>query len=152
LEVDGRPLDGVTLHAGGPDKVELLVDGVLRRYSVHLAGDTAYVDSNSGSVTLRELPRFPRAHHGAAEGSLTAPMPGTIVRIAVSEGDHVEAGQVLLVMEAMKMEHQIIAASAGVVAKVAVEVGNAVDADAVLVVIEAADEAADEEAEGAADT
>ena len=118
------------------DAVELRVDGVSRRFSVHAVGDEVYVDSLDGSVVLREVPRFPSAAGDVAAGSLVAPMPGTVVRVLVAVGDRVTAGQSLVVLEAMKMEHQIKAPHDGVVTAVPVEVKQAVDAGAVLVVIE----------------
>jgi pyruvate carboxylase subunit B len=63
---------------------------------------------------------------------LTAPMPGLIVRVNVSDGDRVRAGQGLVVMEAMKMENELRAASAGVVKQVLVSPGSAVEKGAVL--------------------
>ncbi|HVV23657.1 MAG TPA: acetyl-CoA carboxylase biotin carboxyl carrier protein subunit, partial [Pseudonocardiaceae bacterium] len=65
-----------------------------------------------------------------------APMPGTVARLSVAPGDRVEAGAELLVLEAMKMQHRVVAATAGVVAELRVGVGQQVDAGAVLAVIE----------------
>lgn len=60
-------------------------------------------------------------------------MPGTITAIAVSVGDHVIAGQTLVMLEAMKMEHRITAEVDGVVSRILVEVGQSVDAHMVVV-------------------
>jgi 3-methylcrotonyl-CoA carboxylase alpha subunit len=71
----------------------------------------------------------PMAHAGEAEaegGRLTAPMPGKIVAIHVKQGDTVEKGAPLLVMEAMKMEHTISAPSAGVIEELLFEIGEQV--------------------------
>lgn len=65
-----------------------------------------------------------------------APMPGLIVRIAVQEGQTVEAGESLVVMEAMKMENELRAESAGVVARVHVQPGSTVDREDLLITIE----------------
>ena len=69
-------------------------------------------------------------------GSLHAPMPGRVVRVAVAEGDQVIEGQVLLVMEAMKMEHSLRSPQVGRVASVRVAAGDQVMADQILVVVE----------------
>jgi acetyl-CoA carboxylase biotin carboxylase subunit len=141
FEVNGEPLDDVAALSVTHDHVVLLVDGVRRSFAVHLVEDVAYVDSPLGSVVLREQPRFPAAVEKAAAGSLVAPMPGTVVSIEVGVGDEVAAGQLLAVIEAMKMEHQITAPVAGRVSAVLVEVRQAVDAGAVMVVVEAETEA-----------
>jgi propionyl-CoA carboxylase alpha chain len=66
-------------------------------------------------------------------------MPGTVVQVAVVADEQVEAGQVLVVLEAMKMEHRITAPIAGRVASVNVEAGEMVDGGQVLVVLEEED-------------
>jgi 3-methylcrotonyl-CoA carboxylase alpha subunit len=77
---------------------------------------------------------------GGAAGSLTAPMPGRIVKIAVAKGDHVTQNQPLVVLEAMKMEHVVEAPHAGVVTEVCVEVGDQVRNGAQLLTLGSADE------------
>ena len=68
---------------------------------------------------------------------LVAPMPGLIVRVHVAPGDRVEAGQAVVVMEAMKMENELRAAGAGVVRTVEVRAGTAVEKGALLVTFDA---------------
>jgi propionyl-CoA carboxylase alpha chain len=94
------------------------------------------VDGDSWSVTLRVLPRYPDAAATLAEGSLVAPMPGTVTAVHVAVGDEVSAGQPLLVLEAMKMQHPVVAGARGVVRSLDVVPGTQVDAGAVLAVIE----------------
>ncbi|NEA25041.1 acetyl-CoA carboxylase biotin carboxyl carrier protein subunit, partial [Actinomadura bangladeshensis] len=84
-----------------------------------------------------------RAEGGAAsaaagDGVLRSPMPGTVLAVKAAEGDLVEAGQPLVVVEAMKMEHTVTAPLAGVVAQLPVRAGAQVALDAVLAVIEEA--------------
>jgi biotin carboxyl carrier protein len=130
----------------GPDEVHLVTDGMARRYLVDLVGPVAYVDGPDGSSTLTEQDRYPVSGDQAAEGSALAPMPGGVVRVAVAPGDAVEAGQVLVVLEAMKMEHAVHAAAAGTVTEVDVAEGDQVETGRILVVVEPADRA-----EGAGD-
>jgi propionyl-CoA carboxylase alpha chain len=118
-----------------PAQVVLTVDGVRTGFAVSTVGDVSYVDSIHGSVTLTELPRFPEPTAAVAPGSLLAPMPGTVVRLDVGVGDRVTAGQPLLVLEAMKMEHPVTAPGDGVVTEVRVAGGSQVEADAVLAVV-----------------
>ena len=69
-------------------------------------------------------------------GSLLAPMPGAVARVAAAVGDRVERGQPLLWLEAMKMQHQIDAPTNGVVTELPVQAGQQVDVGAVLAVVE----------------
>jgi propionyl-CoA carboxylase alpha chain len=134
----------VLLHACTPDLVDMRVDGVRRRVSVDRDGPVRYADSALGASTLTELPRFPESASEAAPGSLTAPMPGTVVRVEAGPGEAVRAGQVLVVLEAMKMEHPVRAPRHGTVARVGVSVGEAVDQGTVLAVLDSDEEPADE--------
>jgi propionyl-CoA carboxylase alpha chain len=131
--VDGTSLD-VRLWSATPFEVDLSVDGVRRTYEVSL-GETTYVDSALGHSTLVENPRFPIPGSALAAGSLTAPMPGTVLRVTVAVGDEVKAGDALVVLEAMKMEHGVRAIADGTVAEVLVTEGAQVDAGSVLVVV-----------------
>jgi propionyl-CoA carboxylase alpha chain len=87
-------------------------------------------------VVLTAVDPLPDPQAALAPGSLTAPMPGTVLRVAVAEGDPVHAGQLLLTLEAMKMEHAITAPTAGVVSALPVAAGSHVDAGSVLAVVE----------------
>jgi acetyl/propionyl-CoA carboxylase alpha subunit len=133
--VDGEDLGRIDA-AVSADAVALEIDGVRRTVEVHLSGDVVFADSALGSSELREEPRFPEPASAAGSGSLAAPMPGRVVRVSVQAGDRVAAGDELLVLEAMKMEHRIEAPCAGRVAAVHVAAGEFVAAGAVLAVVE----------------
>jgi acetyl/propionyl-CoA carboxylase alpha subunit len=134
IEVDGEPVE-VTLHSATPTGVDLTTSGVRRRYAVAVAGDLVDVDSSLGASTHRVLPLFTDPAAALAAGSLTAPMPGSIVRVLVAAGDSVEPGQPLVVLEAMKMEHTVAAPAAGVITELRVQAGQQVDSGAVLAVL-----------------
>jgi len=140
FEIDGQPLD-VSVRAVSPDEVRLQVGRVVRRFGVRGAGEAAYVDTGRATLRLRRQPRFPDPESLVPEGSLVAPMPGTVVRVGVSEGDSVEIGQALVVLEAMKMEHEVVAFATGTVESVPVEVGTAVDTGHVLIVLKPEEDA-----------
>jgi propionyl-CoA carboxylase alpha chain len=123
---------GVDLIRATDTEVVLDAGGVRQRYEVARYGDTVYV----GPVALTLVPRFPDPTDKVAEGATVAPMPGTVVRVCVEPGAVVEAGAELLVLEAMKMEHRVVAAAGGTVAEVLVQAGQQVEAGAVLAVVE----------------
>jgi len=101
-------------------------------------GDRMHVHTSRFDVSLLRKPRFPDKSATIPAGGCIAPMPGKVVELRVAEGDTVEAGQVLLIMEAMKMEHSVTAPQDGAVAQVTVAAGDQVDADALLVVVDEA--------------
>ena len=110
------------------------VDG--KRFSVRLW----LPDAPATGSTRRRPAARPRpgtaSGGGAGNGTITAPMQGTIVKVLVGEGDAVEAGQAVLVLEAMKMENTINAETAGTVRDVRVTEGDTVGTGDVLIVIE----------------
>jgi acetyl/propionyl-CoA carboxylase alpha subunit len=87
-----------------------------------IVDDTVFV--SRGLYRFSIPPRFPLPDEAGRAGSLVAPMPGSVLRLLVAVGDSVAAGQPLLAMEAMKMEHQVVAPSAGTVAEIFVQVGQ----------------------------
>lgn len=141
LELESLPssVEQVGLVSAQADTVVLDLDGVRRRFSVAwIAGDeeSVVVDSPLGSTTLRVLPRFVDPTAQAPAGALVAPMPGTIIAVAVAVGDVVEVGAPLLTLEAMKMEHAVTAPTAGTVTQLAAVIGQQVDQGATLVVVD----------------
>jgi propionyl-CoA carboxylase alpha chain len=132
--VDDHPRT-VVVHASD-EKVVLDVNGIRLTFNVHRVGEVSYVDSPEGSVGLRELSRFPLPAPEAAEGSLTAPLPGAVRRVLVVPGQRVRAGELLLTLEAMKLEHPVHAPSAGVVASLPVHPGAEVDTGELLAVLD----------------
>ena len=135
-----RGVDGVALVAASPDEVVLDVHGVRRRYAVarygdEQSGEIVHVDTAEGGVRFDIAPRFVDPASAVAGGSLVAPMPGSVVRVAVAVGDRVTAGQAVLWLEAMKMQHQISAPADGVVTELHVSPGQQIDVGAVLAVV-----------------
>ncbi|MCL2583487.1 MAG: ATP-grasp domain-containing protein [Streptosporangiales bacterium] len=131
----GDPLE-VRINACREDEADLEIGGIRRRVALARSGDVRYADSALGASTLAEAPRFPDPESEVNSGSLTAPMPGTVVRVEAAGGSQVAAGQVLVVLEAMKMEHPVRAPRDGTLGRVAVTAGQAVDTGAVLAVLE----------------
>ena len=119
--------------AGG---VTLEIDGRRRAFALVRADDRWHVQSPDGDVQLTELPRFPDRSLEAPAGGLVAPMPGKVVDVLVQPGAKVQAGDLLLLLEAMKMEHRITAPASGVITDVRVQPGEQVANGALLVVLE----------------
>jgi propionyl-CoA carboxylase alpha chain len=111
-------------------------DGVAWRFTVARYGGDIYVDSSHGPVHLVALPRFPEPGSAVEQGSLLAPMPGSVIRVGTRLGDNVTAGQPLVWLEAMKMEHTITAPTDGVLVQLNVKPGEQVEAGAVLARVE----------------
>jgi propionyl-CoA carboxylase alpha chain len=109
---------------------------VRRGYRVHRVGDVSYVDSVVGSAALVEVPAFDTGAEERDAGSLVAPMPGTVGRVMVTRGDTVAAGDAMLTLEAMKLEHAVRAPQSGVVAEVYVGPGTQVEAGTPLALID----------------
>ncbi|MET3862024.1 propionyl-CoA carboxylase alpha chain [Dietzia sp. 2505] len=143
---DGDLAEVVSVGQVRPRAVDLEVRGVRHTFSVAryevVGSDTVVeVDSPLGPVSLIEPPRYSDPGAEVAAGSLLAPMPGAVIRVAVSVGDTVTAGQPLLWMEAMKMEHTISAAVDGIVTELPVEVGTQVETGTILAVVAEPDSA-----------
>lgn len=102
---------------------------------VRSAGKT-YVSYRGRAYRIERLGRRRTGHQGDANGESRAPMPGQIVEVSVKEGDVVESGTRLMVLEAMKMQQPVVATVAGRVASLKVEVGSQVGEGDVLAVVE----------------
>ncbi|ORI18051.1 acetyl/propionyl-CoA carboxylase subuit alpha [Rhodococcus sp. 1163] len=128
-------LDGVGLVSSSPTRVVLDENGIRRFFDVARYGVDIFVDSSLGPVRLVRTPRFTDPSEEVAAGSLLAPMPGNVVRVGAAAGDTVTAGQPILWLEAMKMEHTVTAPAAGVLTELNVEVGQQVEVGALLAVV-----------------
>ncbi|MFM9456335.1 acetyl-CoA carboxylase biotin carboxylase subunit [Streptomyces europaeiscabiei] len=133
LEPVTHPLRGT--HTVTDDQVSVTVDGI--RHTFHRAAD--WIGRDGDAWHVRDHDPVAAALTGAAHAgadSLTAPMPGTVTVVKVTVGDEVAAGQSLLVVEAMKMEHVVCAPHAGTVTELDVTPGTTVAMDQVLAVVE----------------
>jgi propionyl-CoA carboxylase alpha chain len=135
VEVDGEPID-LMVESVSPDGCDLVLDGVRRRYLVDRDDHVYHVDSPLGYTRLQQLRRFPETGRDATPGSLHAAMPGIVIRVVVEVGQHVDEGQELLVLEAMKMEHRIVAPRAGTVTEITVGQGESIAAGTLLAIVE----------------
>ncbi|WP_328769678.1 acetyl/propionyl/methylcrotonyl-CoA carboxylase subunit alpha [Streptomyces sp. NBC_00286] len=130
----GLTADGVRVLHTAADRVVLEVDGVRRNFDVARYGDEVYVNTTA----LKALPRFPDPTAQQEPGSLLAPMPGTVVRVAegLAEGSVVRAGEPLIWLEAMKMEHKISAPVSGTLSALHATPGQQVEPGTLLAVVQ----------------
>ncbi|OAK52882.1 acetyl/propionyl/methylcrotonyl-CoA carboxylase subunit alpha [Rhodococcoides kyotonense] len=133
-------LDGVTLVDYTPNRVVLDDNKIRRTFQVSTYGSHVFVDSPLGPVRLECTPRFVDPTDEVAAGSLLAPMPGSVVRVAAAQGDTVTAGQPILWLEAMKMEHTVTAPADGVLTELNVSAGQQVEVGTVLAVVSEGEE------------
>ena len=117
----------------GSGVVDLDDNGRRLQFSMQRHGDNWLVHSQNGDLVLTQQPRYPDTSLDANTGGLTAPMPGSVLATEVAAGASVNKGDLLLIMEAMKMEHRITAPRDGVVESVHVAVGDQVDNGQLLV-------------------
>jgi len=114
-------------------------------HSVKLGAGTAEVDGIAYAIAVEGLEepkaaggRVRKATHAAAEeaGAVTAVMPGLILKILKNEGDRVEVGETVIILEAMKMQNDLVAKTAGVISQMNVKKGDNVEMRQVLCIIE----------------
>jgi acetyl/propionyl-CoA carboxylase alpha subunit len=127
------------VHGWSEPSMDLEVGDVRETVTVTTDSDSGrvWVQGAEGEVALIELPRFPELEAEVPSGSLVAPMNGAVVSVEVAVGDWVDEGQTVLILEAMKMEHRIVAPVAGFVHELRASVDEPVAADSVLAVVDA---------------
>ena len=129
---DLGPQGDARIHHWSQRAIDLEINGYRSTSRVTRSADSLYVQILRGTVSFGIVPRFKVQQSEATPGGLNSPMPGLILDVRVSAGQHVDAGEALVVMEAMKMEHVISAPSAGTVSEVLVTKSQQVDSGAAL--------------------
>jgi len=119
--------------------LRIALDGLSRRYVAAVTDDAVWIARDGHHLEAR-TERTARSSAGAVEGSLEAPMPGTVLLVNVANGDTVKEGDVLVVLESMKMELSIAAPHDGVVAELDLAVGDKVALRQALVAVVASEE------------
>jgi acetyl-CoA/propionyl-CoA carboxylase, biotin carboxylase, biotin carboxyl carrier protein len=149
VAVDGAEPVGASLRAaptGGPAALRVTYDGVTREYVAAVdrarSQPTVWLGAGGDSWWYREQvrDRLRRADDSDAEGAaaeLRSPMPGAVVLLAASVGDEVREGEVVAVVEAMKMEYPLVSPFNGTLADVSVSFGSQVERDQLIAVVRA---------------
>lgn len=127
----------VSVEIAQPGVYSVLMDG--RSYDVRVDGGVVTACGYRFEIEVRDPRRWNRqgaaGGHGGAQ-QVSAPMPGKVVRILVAVGDQVEAGQGIVVVEAMKMQNEMKASRPGKVASISAKIGATVAAGEILAIIE----------------
>lgn len=137
LTTDERRRIVVRLLARTNQREVIEVDGVRHAIDVAIDDEAVRTRSAAGSVVFTQLPRFVEHELDDAGGGPVCPLPGTVIAVHVEVGQTVGEGDVLMVVEAMKMEHKITASAAATVGQVRFAVGDRVDQGDLLVALEA---------------
>jgi len=139
VDIEGSAFSARLVDASA-EAVVAEIDGLRRRYAVarlkteHV--DRLVVHAAELCLDFERVPRLPRRAADQVTGGCVAPMTGVVRKLAVAKGDRVKKGDLLLMLEAMKMEHRLLAHADGLVAEVRVREGQMVDPDDVLVVVD----------------
>jgi geranyl-CoA carboxylase alpha subunit len=125
-----------------PGELAVVCDGVRRTLRYALDGDRVWLDEGRGALSFDDVTHRPaRAAQGAGSGLLRAPLDGAVTKLFVTRGDSVARGQLVLVLEAMKMEHRILSDVDGTVEALHVDAGVQVKTRQLLAEIRQPDEA-----------
>ena len=136
LPADERASHTVRFLERDDERQVLEIDGVRQAVDVMFEGDEAFTSSTGVSLGWLRPPRFADHDADQAGSGPVSPLPGTVIAVHVEAGQAVEDGTLLMVVEAMKMEHKITAHAAAVVSEVRFRAGDRVDAGDLLVVLE----------------
>jgi acetyl/propionyl-CoA carboxylase alpha subunit len=134
----GRGADRIATAEQHPDGLAVTLDGRRRVWACARDGELTRVGIDGRAWAFREQPLAPRRRDRDRGAALEAPMPGSVLDVRVRAGDSVRAGDVLVVLESMKMELEVVAPEAGTVERLSVVAGDRVSGGQLLVALERA--------------
>ena len=116
--------------------IDVEIDNTRIRSKVTFDNELLLIQSKSGDVLFKILPKFETVKKVSIEGGLNAPMPGKVVEIKINKGAKIKKGDTLIILEAMKMEHKVLAPSDGKVKEILIHKDEQVENGATLVVLD----------------
>ena len=116
--------------------IDVEIDNTRIRSKVTFDNELLLIQSKSGDVLFKILPKFETVKKASIEGGLNAPMPGKVVEIKIKKGAKIKKGDTLIILEAMKMEHKVLAPSDGKVKEILINKDEQVENGATLVVLD----------------
>lgn len=136
VDVDGLNTD-IELIASALNECTLVENSIRKTIAFAHVGDTIFLESENGHLAVKNITHQPAIAVGVAgDGKIKAPMDGAIIDVRVGKGDSVKSGDILVVMEAMKMEHSLKASVNGTIQTVSVAIGDQVKSKQVVTVVE----------------
>jgi acetyl-CoA/propionyl-CoA carboxylase biotin carboxyl carrier protein len=133
------PSADATPSTGEPDEGKVALDYTVevsgRRFEVKVIGAPGGPAANGGGPARAERSKRERTKSSASGDALTSPMQGTVLKVAIEPGAHIEEGALVAIIEAMKMENEVTAHKSGLVSELAISVGAAVGAGDLLAMI-----------------
>jgi propionyl-CoA carboxylase alpha chain len=125
----------VFIYSSDEDGIDMIFDGKRHYSRVTVSKNNILVHMPFGDVMLELKPRFKMPGTEVTIGGLIAPMPGKVIDVKVKKGKKVKAGDTLVILEAMKMEHSIKASEDGTVSELLISVNDQVENGALLMVV-----------------
>ncbi len=118
------------------DFIDVEISNVRYRSKITMDDDLLLIQTHKGNLLFKILPKFNVTHEEAIKGGLTAPMPGKVVEIKIKKGSNIKKGDTLVILEAMKMEHKVLAPDNGKIKEVLIKENDQVENGQTLVVLD----------------
>jgi len=128
--------NSVKINSWDKNFIDVEIDNTRIRSKVTFDNELLLIQSKSGDVLFKILPKFETVKKVSIEGGLNAPMPGKVVEIKIKKGAKIKKGDTLIILEAMKMEHKVLAPSDGKVKEILIHKDEQVENGATLVVLD----------------
>ena len=128
--------NSVKINSWDKNFIDVEIDNTRIRSKITFDNELLLIQSKSGDVLFKILPKFETVKKVSIEGGLNAPMPGKVVEIKINKGAKIKKGDTLIILEAMKMEHKVLAPSDGKVKEILIHKDEQVENGATLVVLD----------------
>ena len=126
-------LKSVKVLSAGCGKIDIEINRLRSKYEAVKIGHTWYLQNYRGQIEFKESPKVLSSREEEVNSEMKAPMPGSVIKIFFSDNDKVSKGDTILILEAMKMEHQILAPRSGTISRIHAQTGDQVSNNQTLV-------------------